>query len=92
MLPDSLCAINDYGVIRTWATKFKEPNLHVLLGGHDELVVDDVVGGEAHAEEGRGGVQVHRHPRPRVHVLPDPLQSGRLQSQSHAGRVEKDVL
>ena len=55
-------------------------------------MVDDVVRGEAHAEEGRGGVQVHRHTRPRVHVLTDPLQTGRLQSQSHAGRVEKDVL
>ena len=53
-------------------------------------MVDDVVGGESHAEEGRGGVQVHRHTRPRVHVLTDPLQSGRL--QSHAGRIEKDVL
>ena len=65
-------------------------DLHVLLGGHDELVVDDVVGGESHSEEGRGGVQVHRHPRPRVHVLSDPLQTGRL--QSHAGRIEKYVL
>ena len=53
-------------------------DLHVLLGGHDELVVDDVVGGESHAEEGRGRVQVHRHARPRAHVLADALQAGGL--------------
>ena len=41
-------------------------------------MVDDVVGGEPHAEEGRGRVQVHRHARPRVHVLPDALQPGSL--------------
>ena len=53
-------------------------HLHVLLGGHDELVVDDVVGGETHAEEGRGRVQVHRHSGPRAHVLADPLKPGGL--------------
>ena len=65
--------------------------LHVLLGGHDELVVDDVVGGEAHAEEGRGGVQVHRHAGPRVHVLADALQPRGLQESRTADRLAGHV-
>ena len=44
------------------------------LGGHDQLVVDDVVRREAHAEESAGGVQVARHARACVHVLPETLK------------------
>jgi hypothetical protein len=36
-----------------------------------ELVVDHIVGSEAHPEERASGVEVGRHPRPGVHVLPD---------------------
>lgn len=44
------------------------------LGGHDQLVVDDVVRRVAHPEQGAGGVQVTRHARPHVHVLADALR------------------
>ena len=37
-------------------------------------MVDDVVRREAHAEESAGGVQVARHARARVHVLPETLK------------------
>ena len=47
------------------------------LGGHDQLVVDHVVGREAHSEEGAGGVKVARHASPAVDVLPYTLCSGR---------------
>lgn len=43
------------------------------LGGHDQLVVDDVVRGEAHTKQCAGRVQVARHACPGVHVLPQPL-------------------
>ena len=54
-------------------------------------MVDDVVGGEAHAEEGRGGVQVHRHAGPRVHVLADALQPRGLQESRTADRLAGHV-
>ena len=47
--------------------------MHVLLGGHDQLVVDHIVGSEAHAKEGAGGVEVGRHAVPCVDVLADAL-------------------
>lgn len=43
------------------------------LGGHDELVVDDVVGRVAHTEQGAGGMEVTRHARPHVHIFTDAL-------------------
>ncbi len=43
--------------------------LHVLLGGHDQLVVDDVVRGVRHAVEGARGVQTTGHSGAQVHVL-----------------------
>lgn len=43
--------------------------VHVLLGGHDELVVDHVVRGKTHPEQGARRVQVSWHPVTGVHVL-----------------------
>jgi len=43
------------------------------LGGHDELVVDDVVGGVAHTEQGAGRMEVTRHACPHVHVFTNAL-------------------
>ncbi len=43
--------------------------LHVLLGGHDQLVVDDVVRGVGHAVEGTCGMQATGHSGAQVHVL-----------------------
>lgn len=43
------------------------------LGGHDELVVDDVVGSVAHAKEGAGGMEVTWHARPHVDVFTNAL-------------------
>lgn len=49
----------------------------IYLGGHDELVVDDVVWGEPHPEESAGGVEVTGHARPAVHILPNALRGRR---------------
>lgn len=43
------------------------------LGGHDQLVVDDVVRSVAHTKQGAGGVQVTRHACPHVHIFTDAL-------------------
>ena len=43
------------------------------LGGHDQLVIHDVVRGVAHSKEGAGRVQVAGHACPDVHILPDSL-------------------
>lgn len=43
------------------------------LGGHDELVVDDVVGGVAHAKQGAGGMEVTWHACPHVHIFTNAL-------------------
>lgn len=43
------------------------------LGGHDQLVIHNVVGGVAHSKEGAGRVQVAGHACPDVHILPDSL-------------------
>lgn len=49
---------------------------HVLLGGHDQLVVHNVVGVLAQAEQSTGGVQMARHSRAHVHVLTDAAGQG----------------
>lgn len=43
------------------------------LGGHDELVVDDVVWSVAHTKQGAGGMEVTRHACPHVHVFTNAL-------------------
>lgn len=43
------------------------------LGGHDELVVDDVVRGVAHTKQGAGGMEVTWHACPHVHIFTNAL-------------------
>ena len=43
------------------------------LGGHDQLMVDNIVRSESHAEEGTGGVKMARHTSTTVHILTDTL-------------------
>lgn len=47
---------------------------HILyLGGHDKLVVDDVVRSVAHTEQGAGGMEVAWHACPHIHIFPNAL-------------------
>jgi hypothetical protein len=48
---------------------------HILLRGHDQLVVDHVVWGVTQTKEGRGGVQVGGDAGEHVDVLPDALDA-----------------
>lgn len=43
------------------------------LGGHDELVVDDVVGSVAHTKQGAGRMEVTWHACPHVHIFTNAL-------------------
>ena len=43
------------------------------LGGHDQLVVGDVVWCVAHPKQRAGGVEVARHAGPHVDILSDTL-------------------
>lgn len=52
--------------------------VHVLLGGHHELVVHDVVGRVPEPEQRGRRVQVAGHACAAVHVLADALQAGGL--------------
>lgn len=61
------------------------------LRGHDEFVVDDVVGSESHAEQGRRGVQVAGHSRATVHVLADAFESRRLVEVCRTDALAYDV-
>lgn len=45
------------------------------LGGHDKLVVDDVVRSVAHTKQGAGGMEVTWHACPHVHIFTDSLQA-----------------
>ena len=57
-------------------------DLHVLFGGHDKLVVHNVVGGVTEAIEGAARVHVARHARPAVDVLPHGLELGGILIQA----------
>ena len=50
--------------------------LHVLLTGHDQFVVDNVVWSEAHPVEGAGRVEVAWHPTTQIHILTNALHTG----------------
>jgi len=50
-----------------------QPSAHAHLGGHDQLVIHDVVWCVAHAKQRARGVQVAGHACADVHVLPDAL-------------------
>ena len=54
------------------------------LRSHDELVVDDVVGSEAHPEQCTGRVKVARHPRPAVYVLSESLKQQMRTVHTHS--------
>lgn len=43
------------------------------LGGHDELVVDDVVRGVAHTKQGAGRMEVTWHACPHIHIFTNAL-------------------
>lgn len=49
--------------------------LHVLLGGHNQLVVDHIVGRCAETVERRRWMQVAGHARAQIYVFADSLQS-----------------
>ena len=56
-----------------WAYVTQATLKETHLGGHDQLVVHYVVWGVAHSKERAGGVQMARHPRPDIHILPNSL-------------------
>lgn len=43
------------------------------LGGHDELMIDDVVRSIAHTKQGAGRMKVAWHARPHIHIFTDAL-------------------
>lgn len=58
--------------------------LHVLLGSHDQLVIDDIVGCVSHSVQRARWMQPTRHARSQVHVLRETLQ--RTQSSPRLGK------
>ena len=67
------------------------PGRRPHLGGVDELVVDDVVGGVAEAVQGGGGVQEAGDAGAAVHVLPNTLQLGGVVEVGGADGLAHDV-
>ena len=65
--------------------------LHVLLAGHHQLVVYDVVGGVPEAVQRRRRVQVTGHAVAAVDVLADTLQPRRLMEIGGTERTTAEV-
>lgn len=59
-------------VILLILTKFVGRQI-LYLGGHDELVVDDVVGSVAHTKQRARRMEVAGHACPHIHILPNTL-------------------
>ena len=64
---------NNHYFFPCWQSSAADRLYFFYLGGHDELVVDDVVGGVAHTKQGAGGMEVTWHACPHVHIFTDAL-------------------
>ena len=64
---------------QTYRTTRCTPTTH--FGGHDKLMVDDMIWGEPHPKEGTGGVEVAGHPCTTVDIFTNTLWKGGKEKQ-----------